>query len=81
MVRPSIREFLTASNALLGGLGGYYLQTLYITYEQAEEVEAAWRRVYRLKFGRECSICQSTPRVFWLLHCPVLVSCQVSRVR
>ena len=43
--RPSRNEFILTSNALLGGLASYYLQTLYITFEQAEEVERKWRAI------------------------------------
>ena len=54
-----------ASNALVGGLGGYYLQTLYITFEQAEEFERKWRELYRSKFGDTFEECGSKPRVMF----------------
>ena len=44
-----IGEFITASNALIRGVGGYYLQGSYITWRQAEEVETKYRRIYRAK--------------------------------
>jgi hypothetical protein len=63
--RPTINEFMTISNALIGGIAGYYLQTLYITFEQAEEVEAAWRNIYRRKFGSSYEEAHSKPRVYY----------------
>ena len=60
-VRPGAMtrdEFVMVSNALLGGIGGFYLQTLYITFAQAEEVEAKWRRIFNRLFSRD----SSTPR-------------------
>ena len=65
MHKPSIREFLVASNALLGGLAGYYLQTLYISFEQAEEVERRWRSIYRRKFGTGFLEACSKPRAYY----------------
>jgi hypothetical protein len=55
----------TLSNALLGGLAGYYLQTLYISFQQAEVIERKWRRIYRQKLGRKLGIAASTPRVYY----------------
>jgi ribonuclease HI len=59
------REFIIVSNALLGGLAGYYLQTLYISFQQAEVIERKWRRIYRQKLGRKLGIATSTPRVYY----------------
>ena len=65
MQRPSVGEFMMVSNALLGGLAGYYLQTLYITFEQAEEVEREWRTIFRRKFGYSLEEVQSKPRAYF----------------
>ena len=64
MRRPSVQEFIVASNALLGGLAGFYLKTLYITFEQAEEIEREWRAVYKSKFGRSYEEARSKPRAY-----------------
>ena len=59
-------EFMMVSNPLLvGGLAGYYLQTLYITFEQAEEVEREWRAIFRRKFGYSLEEVRSKPRVYF----------------
>eukprot|EP00966_Prymnesium_polylepis_P197448 4575532-Prymnesium_polylepis.1 len=34
------------SNVLLGGLAGYYLQTTFIPFDEAEEIEDEWRRIF-----------------------------------
>ena len=65
MRRPSINDFMLVSNALIGGLAGYYLQTIYITFEQAEEVESKWRAVYRMHFGRGFEEAHSKPRAYF----------------
>ena len=65
MWRPSVNEFLIVSNALLGGLAGYYLKTLYVSFEQAEEVEREWRCIYRSKFGRSFEEMRSKPRAYY----------------
>ena len=46
------------SNVLLGGLAGYYLQTNFITFDEAEEVEKEWRLIFNRLFNRDIS----TPR-------------------
>ena len=51
-------EFIMVSNVLIGGLAGYYLQTNFITFEEAEEVEKEWRTIFNRLFGRDIS----TPR-------------------
>jgi hypothetical protein len=48
-------EFVLVANALLGGLAGYYLQAAYITWEQAEEIEGAYRKIWNAKCGRAWS--------------------------
>jgi ribonuclease HI len=63
--KPTVHEFFLVSNALLGGLAGYYLQTLYITWQQAETIERKWRAIYRQKFGRSLRVSESTPRTFY----------------
>ena len=62
---PSVGEFIQVSNALLGGIAGYYLQTLYISFEQAEEIESRWRSIYRMKFGGSHLESESKPRAFF----------------
>ena len=51
-------EFVLVSDSLLGGLAEFYLRSLYITREQAEQVERKWRRVYNARCQRD----SSTPR-------------------
>ena len=63
--QPSVGEFIGVSNALIGGIAGYYLQTLYITFEQAEEIESRWRTIYRQKFGGTHEEALSKPRAFF----------------
>jgi hypothetical protein len=60
-----VNEFIMVSDALIGGLAGYYLQTMYITFEQAEEVERKWRSIYRWKFGGELIEAHSKPRAYY----------------
>ena len=63
--RVTAREFIAVSNALIGGLAGYYLQTLYVTFEQAEIIERKWRSIYRRKFGESLEEAGSKPRVYY----------------
>ena len=56
---------MMVSDALLGGLAGYYCQSTYITFEQAEEVERAWRNIFRWKFKEEFADAQSKPRIYY----------------
>ena len=63
--QPTVQEFMMVSDALLGGLAGYYLQTVYISWQQAEVVERKWRRLFRAKFGKRLGITQSTPRAYY----------------
>lgn len=63
--RVSIDEFILLSNALIGGIAGYYLQTFYISFEQSEEIEREWRTIFRRKFGGKLEVADSTPRVFF----------------
>ena len=65
LYKPSQSEFMMVSDALLGGLAGYYLQALYITFEQAEEVEREWRQIFRSKFREEFSDHRSKPRIYY----------------
>ena len=65
MHRPSINQFMTVSNSLISGLANFHLQTLYISFEQAEEIEKKWRGVYRSKFGRGFSEERSKPRAYY----------------
>ena len=46
-------EFVMVSNVLLGGLAGYYLQTTFITFNEAEEIEGEWRRIFNRLFDRD----------------------------
>eukprot|EP00966_Prymnesium_polylepis_P293316 6775018-Prymnesium_polylepis.1 len=46
------------SNVLLGGLAGYYLQTTFITFDEAEEIEGEWRLIHNRLFDSDFS----TPR-------------------
>ena len=53
-------DFVLVSEALLGGLAGYYLRSLYITRAQAEVVECKWRAIYNFKYGRATSAPRAT---------------------
>ena len=65
LYKPSQNEFMMVSDALLGGLAGYYCQSTYITFEQAEEIERAWRNIFRWKFKEEFADAQSKPRIYY----------------
>jgi hypothetical protein len=54
----SLREFIMVSNVLIGGQAGYYLQTNFITFEEAEEIEKEWWMIFNRLFCRGIS----TPR-------------------
>ena len=51
----SSREFHMIGDSLLGGLAGFYLQTLYISFEQAEIIERMYRKAYNMTFLRDSS--------------------------
>ena len=48
----SLKDFYMVSEAILNGLVGAACQTMYITFEQAEIVEAKWIAIYGAKFRR-----------------------------
>ena len=58
MYKPAVNDFMMVSNALLGGLGNYYFQTMAPSMEQVEKIEARWRAVFNRKFRRA----RNTPR-------------------
>eukprot|EP00966_Prymnesium_polylepis_P062339 1446325-Prymnesium_polylepis.1 len=49
----------------MGGIANYYLQSVYITWAQAELIERKWRAIYNRNAGR----CRSAPRA--QLYTPV----------
>ena len=55
MHKPSISSILTVSNGLFMGLGGFGAQALYVTWREAEQVEAAWRKVFNRVAKRQTS--------------------------
>ena len=55
----------SGSEALLGGMANYYLQAAYITWKQAEEIEARWRADFKRRFGRGGGIDASMPRAMF----------------
>ena len=57
------RDFDMVADWLLGGVAGFYLQTMYITFEQAEWVETQYRSIFKLKF----EVDRSTPNVVFYL--------------
>ena len=63
MKQPSRRALMLVSEALLVGLSGFYLQTLHITWDEAEKLEAGWRRVANRHLGRR----RDTPRLEFYL--------------
>ena len=63
--KPSVKEFVAVSDALIGGIAGYYLQTFFISFEQAEEVEREWRSIFRWKFGGKLQEPESKPRAYF----------------
>ena len=46
--KVSLRDFYVVSEAILNGLVGAACQTLYLTFEQCEVVEAKWRAIVRV---------------------------------
>ena len=48
-------EFCLVADALLGGIVGFYHQSQYLTWCEAEQLEAAFRRAYNRRFGRPAS--------------------------
>ena len=52
MRNPSRWAFMTVSEALLVGSGGFYLQTLHLTWTETDALEARWRGVANLKLRR-----------------------------
>ena len=46
MRKPPRHIFITVSEALLSGLGTYYFQCFYLTWEQAEMIERQWRAAF-----------------------------------
>eukprot|EP00966_Prymnesium_polylepis_P074908 1737818-Prymnesium_polylepis.1 len=48
-------EFVMVSNVLLGGLADYFLQTTFITFDEAEEIEGERRRIFNRLFDRDFS--------------------------
>ena len=61
----SLDEFVEVSNMLMGGIANYYLQSVYITWAQAEFIERKWRAIY----NRNAARCRSAPRA--QLYTPV----------
>ena len=49
---------LGGGRAALGGLTSFYLQTVSITWGEAEEVEKAFRTVSNKRFARWVSVCE-----------------------
>ena len=64
MGKVSENEFIMASDALLGGLAEFYFMTMYASFEQAEEVEKKWRRMFARRFKKDFLTDGSTPRVY-----------------
>jgi hypothetical protein len=57
-VRPGAmtkQEFCMVTDTLLGGVVGFYAQTLWVSFEEAEVVERKWRCIFNRKFKREGS--------------------------
>lgn len=55
---PTPYTLLLVSEAIIGGYAGFYLQDLYLTFPEADKLEAGWRRVYNRVAHRD----RSTPR-------------------
>merc|ERR1711965_695538 len=53
MRKPSRNEFNMCSEGLLGSLGEYYLQTVYVPFERLEKTERRWRSRFNRLFGRD----------------------------
>ena len=54
----SRRAFMLVSDALIGGSAGFHLQELYLSFNEADKLEAKWRAAYNAVAQRT----QSTPR-------------------
>ena len=54
-------EFVTASNAIIVGVGSYYGAALWGSFAWADAVEAKWRAVFRLKYD----IARGSPRAWF----------------
>ena len=58
-VRPGSmteQEFCMVTDTLLGGVVGFYAQTLWVSFEEAEVVERKWRCIFNRKFKRDRSV-------------------------
>ena len=55
MRRVTAREYCKVADVLLRGLVCFYSQQIYLSFEQAEEVEARFRRAFNIKFGHAVS--------------------------
>jgi hypothetical protein len=53
--KPRRDHVLLVSEAMLGGTAGYYLQDLYLTWKEAEDLEARWRAAYNFVMRRDPS--------------------------
>lgn len=42
----SMQQFMSISNVLLGGLASVYLQATPVSFDETEEIERAWRKVF-----------------------------------
>ena len=63
MRKPSRFALMLVSDALIVGLAGFYLQTLHITWAEAEKLEALWRSAANRALGRK----RDTPRLEFYL--------------
>ena len=50
--KVSLKDFYVVSEAILNGLAGAACQTMYLTFEQCEIIEAKWRKVYGSLYRR-----------------------------
>ena len=62
--RVTAREYCKVAEALIRGCVSFYGQQSYVSFEQAEQIEAKFRRAFNIRFGRAAS----TPR--FLLYAP-----------
>ena len=56
--RATHHQVMVVSEALIGGCAGFYLQDLFLTWKEADELEAKWRRAYNDAMARA----RDTPR-------------------
>eukprot|EP00966_Prymnesium_polylepis_P315042 7279725-Prymnesium_polylepis.1 len=49
------QKFYMVTDTLLGGVVGFYAQTLWVSFEEAEVVERKWRCIFNRKFKHEGS--------------------------